>query len=90
MYNVVVIINGGTRSIERKLLDELAQAAGADDWELVDLPDTQRGLTTHEAVTWHTCRSCAGVGYLKGSITLSSDCGRDELQEKVLKILGGV
>lgn len=62
MHNVVVIINGGTRSIERKLLDKLAQAAGADSWELVDLPDPQRGLTTDAPVNPHICPLCKGNG----------------------------
>jgi len=46
MYNVVVIVNGGTKIIPHKLLDELAQAAGADSWECISLPDPERNLTT--------------------------------------------
>jgi hypothetical protein len=38
MYNVVVVVNGGKNVISRKLLDELAAAAGAETWECIDLP----------------------------------------------------
>lgn len=71
MYNVVVVVNGGKNVIPRKLLDELANAAGADTWECVDLPAESR--PTKRAAD---CANCGANNWLSAGFPVTTQfCG---------------
>ena len=44
MCYVVVVVNGGKNVIPRKILDALAEAAGAEMWECVELPRPRNAI----------------------------------------------
>jgi hypothetical protein len=63
MYNIIVVVNGGKNVIPRKLLDELAEAAGAESWECVDLPAESRRIqrAVDEPSASCNCESCSSM-----------------------------